>query len=173
MHSTQDYKLRLQLPTDADAIRQLHEISFGPGRFTRTAFRIRETAQTNAKLCFVAQEPRADKIIGSVILSSIKTGDISGLLLGPLAVDPEHKSRGAGKALLKRAVDTARELGENYILLVGDEPYYAPFGFQRVAHGQITLPGPVDPARLLLCPLKDGLVLNGEVCGVSAPLDTK
>jgi predicted N-acetyltransferase YhbS len=35
------------------------------------------------------------------------------------------------------------------VILVGDMPYYARSGFVPVPPGQIVLPGPVDPARLL------------------------
>ena len=172
MLSTPEYVLRQQVPNDADVILHIHETSFGPGRFARTAFRIRETADAAPQLCFVALEPMSEKVIGSVILSTIKVGDTPGLLLGPLAVLPEHKSKGAGKMLLQHSVETARTLGENFILLVGDEPYYAPFGFERVKPGQITLPGPVDPMRLLICPLQDAADLSGGVSGVTDPRDT-
>ena len=53
----------------------------------------------------------------------------------------------------------ARAEGFSLVLLVGDMPYYGRFGFNPVPPGQITLPGPVDPARLLsleLVPGRDG-----------------
>ena len=46
----------------------------------------------------------------------------------------------------------ARGEGE-FVLLVGDEPYYGPLGFARTVPGAIQFPGPVDPNRVLLhCP---------------------
>ena len=50
----------------------------------------------------------------------------------------------------------AKHDGLRLAVLVGDEPYYARFGFKRVAPGAITLPGPVDPARLLAAELEPG-----------------
>ena len=42
------------------------------------------------------------------------------------------------------------------MVLVGDEPYYGKAGFKRIAKGQVTMPGPVDPARLLIAELAPG-----------------
>ena len=48
-------------------------------------------------------------------------------------------------------------------MLVGDEPYYARLGFRRIPRGQITLPGPVDPERLLAVELAPGALAG--YCG--------
>ncbi len=60
------------------------------------------------------------------------------------------------RALLERALDTAKAKGHRLVLLVGDEPYYSRVGFKRIPRGVATMPGPVDPARLLVCELADG-----------------
>jgi predicted N-acetyltransferase YhbS len=52
-------------------------------------------------------------------------------------------------------------------LLVGDEPYYGKLGFKAIPKGQAKLPGPVDPARLLVCELVDGAF--GGVSGAIRP----
>jgi predicted N-acetyltransferase YhbS len=44
------------------------------------------------------------------------------------------------------------------VLLVGDEPYYGRLGFRRIPWGQITIPGPVDPNRLLAAELRPGML---------------
>jgi predicted N-acetyltransferase YhbS len=49
--------------------------------------------------------------------------------------------------------------------LVGDGPYYGKSGFKPVPKGRATMPGPVDPARLLVCELVDG-----AFDGVSGPI---
>ena len=79
-----------------------------------------------------------------------------GLLLGPLVVDPEYKGKGHGKALMRLAVEEARKAGCPFIILVGDQPYYWPFGFRPLPPGKVQMPGPVDPARLLVAELKPG-----------------
>lgn len=151
MSSNSSYTINLQTAADADEILRLHDITFGPGRFARTAFRIRESASPADELCFTARDIVTRKLVGSVLLSHIKIGDTGSLLLGPLTVTPEYKSKGAGKLLMQTAVEAAERAGYGSIILVGDEPYYGPFGFKPVARGQIQMPGPVDPKRLLVC----------------------
>lgn len=145
--------LRLAHPDDADAILTIHEEAFGPGRFARAAFRLREDASEAHDLCFVAEY--AGDVIGSVVLSHILIGVQPALLLGPLAILPGHKSKGIGRALMAQAVAAARAVGHAGILLVGDRPYYGPLGFNPVPNGRVILPRPVDPARLLYCSLQN------------------
>jgi predicted N-acetyltransferase YhbS len=89
------------------------------------------------------------------------------LLLGPLAVDPAFANQGHGRGLVAAALEAARNAGIALVVLVGDEPYYARLGFRPVPHGQIILPGPVDPERLLAAELVAG-ALTGYSGFVSA-----
>ena len=57
---------------------------------------------------------------------------------------------------MERSLDAARAAGHTLVILVGDEPYYARVGFKRVPPGRLTMPGPVDPDRLLYCELVAG-----------------
>lgn len=148
------FSLRLECAADAFAIETLNEHAFGPGRYARAAYRLREGVAADPALSFVGEADGA--LIGSVRLTPIRIGQTPALLLGPLAVDAAWRGRGCGKALMRLSVDTARQQGHALILLVGDEPYYWPFGFRRVAGGRITMPGPVDPARLLVAELIPG-----------------
>ena len=51
-------------------------------------------------------------------------------MLGPLAVSQAKRSAGIGAALMEHALLRARKLGHESIILVGDAPYYARWGFQ-------------------------------------------
>jgi len=95
-------------------------------------------------------------LVGSVRLSPIRIGESKALLLGPLTVEPPFRERGIGQELIDRACVEAKAQGHRLIVLVGDEPYYGKGGFKRIRKGQVTMPGPVDPARLLVCELADG-----------------
>jgi hypothetical protein len=53
------------------------------------------------------------------------------------------KSAGVGSALMRRAIEEARRRGHRAILLVGDAPYYARFGFTAEKTGQLAMPGPL------------------------------
>jgi predicted N-acetyltransferase YhbS len=148
---------------DALAIERLHERTFGPGRFARTAYRVRERAPHLPALSFTARI--GTLLVGSVRLSPIRIGDTPALLLGPLTIEPPFRERGIGAKMLERALAEARRAGHRLVVLVGDEPYYARVGFKRIAKGQVTMPGPVDPARLLVAEL-----LDGAFEGVSGPI---
>ena len=160
---------RPESPADGPIIEALHRAAFGPGAYARAAFRVREEAPHDPALSFVTELDGA--MIASVRLTPIDVGGAEGLLLGPLVVDPAYKNRGYGKALLALSVEAARARGEAFVLLVGDEPYYGPFGFRRVPPGKVAMPGPVDPARLLVAELAESaaVALEGRVRGVRRP----
>jgi predicted N-acetyltransferase YhbS len=141
-------------PSDRAGIERLDERCFGPGRFTRTAYRLREGVEPLPDLSFVARV--GSLLVGANIITAIRCGDEPGLLLGPLTVDPAFRSRGIGEELVRRSLEAARRAGHGVILLVGDEPYYGKLGFKRAPRGRLTMPGPVDPARLLACELRAG-----------------
>jgi predicted N-acetyltransferase YhbS len=143
-----------ETPGDALAIDRLHERTFGPGRFARSAYRIREGRAHLLELSFTARI--GTLLIGSLRLTPVHAGKAAALLLGPLTVEPPFRSRGVGSVLIKAALERAGTKGHKLVLLVGDEPYYAKFGFKRVPKGQVKMPGPVDPARLLVNELVHG-----------------
>jgi predicted N-acetyltransferase YhbS len=146
--------IRPELQSDAEAIERLHERAFGPGRFARTAFRLREGAGHLLELSFTALV--GTLLVGSVRMTPVCAGSVPALMLGPLTVEPAFEGRGIGAALLKRSIDAARDRGHGLVLLVGDEPYYGRFGFKRVPPRALELPGPVDPVRFLALELTDG-----------------
>ncbi len=157
--STLSYTLRHECSSDEDAIEALHAGAFGPGRFARTAFRIRESVPHDPRLSFVAESGEGE-LLGSVRLTPICIGATKAQLLGPLAVVASYNGLGIGRNLMGHAMGEAARLGEGLVLLVGDLSYYGPSGFVRVPQGRITLPGPVDPARLLIAELHED-ALNG------------
>ena len=148
---------------DAQAIDRLHERTFGPGRYARTAYRIREGIAHSLDLSFTARI--GTLMVGSVRLSSIRIGETSALLLGPLTVEPPFRDRGIGIGLIERALQEAKAKGHKLVVLVGDESYYQRCGFKRIPKGTVSMPGPVDPQRLLVAELA-----AGAFAGVSGPI---
>ncbi len=148
---------------DAVAIERLHERTFGPGRYTKTAYRLREQVDHIHELSFTARI--GTLLIGSVWLSPIRIGEAKALLLGPVTVEPAFRDRGVGQALIERALKEAKTKGHRLVVLVGDEGYYEKCGFKRIPRGRAMMPGPVDPARLLLAELAEGAFE-----GVSGPI---
>ena len=145
---------------DRAAIEKLDERCFGPGRFARTAYRLREGVEPEADLSFVARV--GSLLVGSNIMTRIRCGEAPALLLGPLTVDPAFRSRGIGEDLVRRSLEAARAAGRPLVLLVGDESYYGRLGFVRAPAGRLVMPGPVDPARVLVCELADGALAGAR-----------
>jgi predicted N-acetyltransferase YhbS len=157
--STSSFEIRLETDGDAPILSQLAAEAFGPGRFTRTAYRVREGVPPVKSLCLCGMLER--RLVGGIRFTAIRIGDEDGAaLLGPLVVDPVEKGKGFGKALVREGLARAAAEGFKLVLLVGDMPYYARFGFEPVPPGQIALPGPVDPARLLAVELVPGALAS-------------
>jgi predicted N-acetyltransferase YhbS len=152
-------------PEDAEAIERLHERTFGPGRYAKTAYRLREQVTHRLDVSFTART--GTLLVGSVRLSPVRIGDAKALLLGPLTVEPAFRERGVGQALMACALKTAGAKGERLVILVGDEPYYGRAGFSRIPPGRVIMPGPVDPARVLVAELVPGAFkgVSGRVRG--------
>ena len=160
-----DLSLTVLPETEADAlpIERLHERTFGPGRFARTSFRIRERVPHRLDLSFTARI--GTLLVGSARQTPVRIGETPALLLGPVTIEPPFRGRGIGQALAARALEAARGRGHRLVVLVGDEPYYGRLGFKPIPKGRASMPGPVDPARLLVCEL-----VSGAFDGVSGPI---
>jgi predicted N-acetyltransferase YhbS len=141
-------------PADDAQIEKLDERAFGPGRYARTAYRLREGVPPDLSLSFTARV--GTLLVGANRMTGILVGETPALLLGPLTVEPAFRSQGVGEKLVKHSLDAARATGHGLVLLVGDLDYYARLGFARVPRGKIVMPGPVDPERLLYCELRTG-----------------
>ncbi|MBB6467401.1 putative N-acetyltransferase YhbS [Aminobacter lissarensis] len=145
-------------------IDEINAEAFGPGRFTRAAYKIREGGPHDRSLSFVAMHD--GQVIASVRMTPIAAGAGRAQMLGPLAVRPDFKNMGIGRKLVAMALAAADKSREPAVILVGDEPYYGPLGFARIPRGQIEMPRPVDLNRLLAHEIVPGAVaeLTGEVC---------
>ncbi|MCF3934169.1 N-acetyltransferase [Acuticoccus sp. M5D2P5] len=146
-----DLNIRPEEASDADAVENLYAIAFGPGRFSRTAYRMRDGVPHDPLTSFVAE--RNGLVIGAIRQTRIRVGEAKAYLLGPLAVAETAAKQGIGRGLLKRSIDAARGTAADAIVLVGDPPFYGPSGFDQVWDA-ILMPGPVERHRLLCLPLK-------------------
>jgi predicted N-acetyltransferase YhbS len=173
------WEIRAETKDDEPLVEALVARSFGPGRYAKSAYRLREGVTAEESLSFVAMENGV--LRGSVRFWPIAVARESALLLGPFAVETEQRGRGIGIALMKRGIEEARTRGHRVIILVGDEPYYSRVGFAPLPTGSVAFPGPVDPARILGLSLVDGALatLTGRVgraridepiCADGAPL---
>ncbi len=159
------FRIRDERPRDVEAREALLDRSFGPARFTKTSERLREGRLPADDLSFVALD--GGRVIGTLRFWSVEAGRHASLMLGPLAVESACRSAGIGRALIEHGLKRARTLGHDSVMLVGDAPYYARFGFSAIPVSRLVLPGPVDPARFLGLELVPGALADasGRVVG--------
>ena len=145
--------ITLEEARHAAAIEALLDRSFGPDRFKKTAYRLREGVTPLPELSLVAIEH--DEMGNEVLEGTIRYwpvtigGTVPALLLGPIAVAGHLQGSGLGSKLIRMSLNKAAALGHRAVILVGDAPYYARFGFSRERTLGMQMPGPVDPDRFL------------------------
>lgn len=133
---------------DVDPREALLDERFGASRLEKTSERLREGRLAAEGLSLSARD--GGRLVGTVRLWHVAAGPgRPALLLGPLAVAATHEGRGVGSGLMRVALAKAAALGHRAVLLVGDEPYYARFGFRADLTSGLWLPGPVDRSRFL------------------------
>jgi predicted N-acetyltransferase YhbS len=166
---TTSFHLSLATAADVDAVEHLLDLSFGPQRRTKTSYRLREGSTAVAGLSQVVRDDEVG-LAGAISYWPLAIGakGTPALLLGPLAVHPLRQNRGIGLALMRATLAEAKAQGHGLVLLVGDGSYYARVGFSQVPEGQILLPGPVDPKRLLALELKPGALAQAKGLAMAA-----
>lgn len=157
-------KIRLEHFDDATAVDELVASAFGPGRFTKSAYRLREGVHPISSLSFVAELGK--RVVGTVRFWPIDIGGTRAIMLGPIAVEKSLQGQGIALRLMQSGLDAARGQEHRVAVLIGDEPYYARAGFKQIQPvGCVTMPGPVDPRRVLGLALLEGAMdgLRGEM----------
>jgi predicted N-acetyltransferase YhbS len=143
--------------TDQPLIEQLLDIAFGIDRRVKTSYRLREGSTPADGLSLVVRDTEVG-VAGSISFWPLAVGSAGtpALLLGPLVVHPRRQNLGVGLTLMQKGLARANAKGHRLVILVGDAPYYARVGFQKLPEGQLLMPGPVDPARFLYVELVPG-----------------
>ena len=148
------FVIRAERATDVAMREALLDASFGEDRHGRTCQRLRDGRAPATGLALTAV--REGKLVGTVRLWHVSAGGRPALVLGPLAVDPACRELGIGAALMHQALAAARARGHGAVILLGDAPYYARFGFSAEKTAELALPGPFERDRLLAIEFKDG-----------------
>jgi predicted N-acetyltransferase YhbS len=159
------FAIRAERASDAVAREALLDACFGASRSLRTCQRLRDGRAPAEGLAFSAV--RQGRLAGTVRLWHVSAGGIPALVLGPLAVDNTCRKLGVGAALMDHALAAAKARGHRAVILLGDGPYYARFGFSARKTGELSLPGPFERDRLLGLELHGG-ALDGA-CGTIVP----
>jgi predicted N-acetyltransferase YhbS len=163
------FAIRAERASDIVAREALLDASFGANRHARTCQRLRDGRAPAEGLAFSAV--RQSRLVGTLRLWHVSAGGTPALVLGPLAVDPRCRQLGVGAALMKHALAAASACGHGAVLLLGDAPYYARFGFSALKTGELSLPGPFERDRLLGLELREGALdgTEGLIVATGAP----
>ena len=162
------FAIRGECASDVLAREALLDACFGANRHTRTCQRLRDgRAPAEGLALSVVRQGRQGRLVGTVRLWHVSAGGKPALVLGPLAVDASCRDLGIGAALMTHALAAAKARGHNAVILLGDAPYYARFGFSALKTGELSLPGPFERDRLLGLELREG-ALDGA-WGMIAP----
>src|ERR1700758_3507693 len=165
------FAIRAERASDVVAREALLDAYFGENRHMRTCQRLRDGRAPAEGLALSAV--REGQLVGTVRLWHVSAGGIPALILGPLAVEQSCRKLGVGAALMARALAAAIERGHRAVILLGDAPYYARFGFSTAKTADLILPGSFERERLLGLELQEGS-LDGAwgmivPTGVTAP----
>ncbi|MCO6051076.1 N-acetyltransferase [Mesorhizobium sp. RP14(2022)] len=155
------FTIEAERTSDVFAREFLLNCAMGLGRKRKSSEKLRRGRLPAKGLSFVARDEEGG-VIGTVRLWHVRCGEggPAALLLGPLAVDPALKGAGLGSALMHHALAEAKARGHKAVLLVGDAPYYARFGFSAQKTGGLAMPGPYERERFLAVEFEEG-VLDG------------
>jgi predicted N-acetyltransferase YhbS len=155
MNAIPAYEIIPDIPEHAAAVEALYDEVFGPGRFARTAERLREGNRKIEEACFLAVD--SEGLTGAVRVWPVTVGEKGkAAFLGPIAVAERRRRNGVAFKLMERAIGVCREQGYPAVILVGDHDYYDRFGFKKAGAGRFQLPGPVDQERILIRDLAAG-----------------
>ncbi len=151
---------------DAQPIEELTAAAFGPDRFRKTVYRLREEVPPIKDLCFVCLDQKGRLVASIRNWPVIVNGKWPAVMLGPLSISPELRGLGYGKALMWHSMAQSRLQGHGRIILVGDPEYYNQFGFRRDLALHLQLPGWVEDRRFLALEL-----VAGSMIGVHGMVD--
>jgi predicted N-acetyltransferase YhbS len=148
------FAIRSERASDVVAREALLDASFGEGRHMRTCQRLRDGRAPAAGLALSAV--RQGRLVGTLRLWHVSAGGVPALMIGPLAVEDSCRKLGVGAALIDDALARARSRGHRAVILLGDAPYYARFGFSAEKTGELVPPGAFERERLLGLELCEG-----------------
>ena len=164
------FAIRAERASDVAAREVLLDACFGENRHMRTCQRLRDGRAPAEGLAFSAVAE--GRLVGTLRLWHVSAGGQPALMLGPLAVEASSRQLGAGAALMARALAAAKARGHRAVILLGDAPYYARFGFSAAKTGELSLPGAFERERLLGLELAEGALDGawGMIVATGRPL---
>lgn len=141
---------RLEEPADIPAIHAVTAAAFPTEDEALLVDALREDPEAWVDLSVVTLD-EDDQVVGHALLTRCTVGGEPALALAPCSVLPDRQRTGAGAAAIDTALATARERGENLVVVLGHADYYPRFGFSPASEIGVTAPFEVpDEAFLTL-----------------------
>lgn len=142
------YQLEVESEADWWEVEALYDSCFAPGRELLSSYRLRDGVARVTALCLIARDAEGT-LAAAIRYWPVRIGatETRALLLGPVAVHPTRQGEGLGGLLIRESLAEAVKLGWARVMLVGDAPYYARFGFTKLP--TVTMPPPTNPDRVL------------------------
>ena len=137
-------RLLPERPADHAEVEYLYDLAFAPGRTALSSYRLRAGPPVEGLSWMIRDD--YDSLAAAIRFWPVLAGDAPALLLGPIAVHPTRQGEGLGRLLMRHTLDLAPDLGWSRVILVGDPPYYARFGFVHL--DGVIMPPPTNPARV-------------------------
>ena len=151
------FRVLPETPDDSFEIEMLLDLTFAPGRTALTSYQLRDGVPPIVELSIIIRD-EYNSVVGSIRYWPVIIGEAGApaLLLGPIATHPTRQGEGLGALMVMETLESARKLGWQRVVLVGDEPYYRRFGFTREMAAALDFPKPVNLKRLLAKELVEG-----------------
>lgn len=141
---------RAEKPNDLAAIRAVNLAAFETPAEADLIDALRLDPSWIDGLSMVATDDDGS-IVGHALLTRCHIGDVPALCLAPCAVLPENQGTGAGTAVIRDALQAAKNRGEEFVVVLGHPEYYPRFGFERASlHGvHLSIEVPDDALMVL------------------------
>ncbi|WP_299846240.1 N-acetyltransferase [uncultured Paracoccus sp.] len=164
------YAIQPETPADYHEVEALYDLCFAPGRTALSSYRLRDGVPPVANLCLLYRNPEG-VLLAAIRYWPVRVGGRKALLLGPIAVHPTAQGEGLGALLMLQSLEYAAIAGWSRVMLVGDAPYYARFGFTKLEG--VVMPPPTNPDRVLGLELWDDawVDVRGPVTREDGPKD--
>lgn len=82
------------------------------------------------------------RVVGHILFTPavIKSppGDLAGMGLAPMSVDPDLQRQGIGSRLVEAGLEVVRQAGHPFVIVLGHPEFYPRFGFERASRHGVT-----------------------------------
>ena len=140
--------IRLAQNADLDSILKVVETAFSDEENKVIKKLVLELSTETASPSIKSLVAEVDnQVIGYVSYSPISLksdSSISGYILAPLAVSPEHQKQGVGANLINAGMEMLTKDGVGVLLVYGDPDYYRRFGFDEEIGRTFVPPYPLE-----------------------------